>query len=74
MTDDDRAILDFAALTWRDPGRREDALRERWGTSTEYHRRLGQVIDMPEALTHRPELVHRLRRLRDRRRRIRGAA
>ena len=73
MTDDDRAILDFAALTWRDPGRREDAIPERWGTPTDYHRRLGLIIDMPEAVTYRPALVHRLRRLRDRRRRRRAA-
>lgn len=74
MTDDDRAILDFAALTWREHSRQDAAIRERWGTPTEFYRRLGLIIDMPEALTYRPALVHRLRRLRDGRRRIRGAA
>lgn len=77
MTDDDRAVLAFAKLQFRHAGTRDTAIRERLGlTPTAYYRRLGVVIDMPEALTLEPVLVHRLRRMRATRltRRSQGAA
>jgi hypothetical protein len=68
MDDLDRQILDFAKLQWRFTGSRAVAIREQFGwTETEYFRRLNQLIDTPAAAANDPVLVHRLRRLRDRR-------
>lgn len=69
MTDDDRAILTFAALTFRHAGSRDAAIREQLGlTPTAFYARLLRIIDTAEALEADPVLVHRLRRMRDRRR------
>lgn len=77
MTDDDRAILTFAALTFRHAGSMDAAVREQLGlTPTAFYARLLRLLDDPEALAVDPVLVHRLRRMRDNRltRRTRGAA
>lgn len=65
LTDLDRELLSFARLQWRLPGARDAAIRERFDmTSTEYCRRLNDLIDRPAALAAEPMLVKRLRRLR----------
>ncbi|MBY4571210.1 hypothetical protein ACN95_14415 [Gordonia sihwensis] len=64
MTDDDRALLDFAARTWRDRGAHADAVRTELGMSTtRYWQRLGRLLDNPEALAYNPTLTYRLRRI-----------
>ena len=69
-----RAILDFERSWWQEPGRRSDAIRERFGISvTRYHQLLVRAIDLPDALRYDPMLVRRLRRLREARRRRRLA-
>ena len=73
LTDLERQLLDFAALTWRSPGNREDAIRERFGiTAVRYQQRLRALLDRPEALAYAPSCVKRLQRLRDRRARARS--
>lgn len=76
LTDDDRQVLAFAGRLYRQPGAREQAIRDELGlTATRYHQRLDQLIDRPEALIAEPMLVKRLRRIRDdaqRRRRARA--
>ncbi len=52
---------------------KERAVRERLGLSlVRYHQLLDRAIDRPEALSHDPVLVLRLRRLREARRRVRA--
>lgn len=58
-------ILDFERDWWRHPGRKERAIRERFGLSAaRYYQLLNRLIDDPEAERHDPMLVKRLRRLR----------
>ncbi|MDQ3991235.1 MAG: DUF3263 domain-containing protein [Actinomycetota bacterium] len=69
-----REILDFERSWWREPGRKERAIRERFQLSAaRYYQLLNQLIDAPEALRYDPMLVRRLRRLRVTRRRQRFA-
>ncbi len=75
LTDQQRAVLDFAALTWRTPGAREEAIRARLDLSpTRYAQLLNGLLDRPAALAYAPVLVNRLRRLRERRARARSLA
>jgi hypothetical protein len=67
---DDLAMrtLELEASWWRYAATREAAVRERLDESPgEYHRRLGALLDDPEAAAYAPVLVRRLRRLRARR-------
>lgn len=67
LTDREREVLDFAGLTWRSTGLKEQAIRERWGISgTRYAQLLNGLLERPEALAYAPTTVNRLRRLRDR--------
>jgi hypothetical protein len=69
-----REILDFERGWWKSPGRKELAVRERFGLSpARYYQLLNRLIEQPEALGYDPMLVRRLRRLRDARRRKRFA-
>lgn len=75
LTDNERQLLDFAALTWRSPGRREQAIRERFDLSaTRYAQALNGLLDRPEAWAYSPAVVKRLRRQRDERRAARSLA
>ena len=72
LTERDRAILDFERSWWREPGRKELAIRERFDLSTtRYYEILNELLDAPEALEYEPLVIRRLRRVRDRRRRAR---
>jgi hypothetical protein len=74
LSDRDRQILDFERESWKLGVPKERAIRERFGFSAaRYHQLLNRIIDRPEALTHDPMLVRRLRRLREVRRRRRVA-
>jgi Protein of unknown function (DUF3263) len=67
-----RAILEFENGWWMLPGSKARAIRERFGLSAaRYYRLLNRLLDSPEALSHDPLLVRRLRRLRAARRRVR---
>ncbi|QDK02253.1 helix-turn-helix DNA binding protein [Gordonia phage Samba] len=69
MTDDDRALLDFAAHRWNYAGNQAEAVRTEFDmTVTRYWQRVNNLLDDPEAIAHAPMLVNRLRRLRSRRR------
>ena len=70
----ERDLLDFERESWKLTVPKERAIRERFGFSpTRYHQLLNRLLDDPEALTHDPMLVRRLRRLREARRRRRAA-
>jgi Protein of unknown function (DUF3263) len=67
-------ILAFERNWWRQPGAKEQAIREMLGMSaTRYYQTLNELIDRPEALAVEPVLVKRLRRQRAKRLRIRSA-
>lgn len=64
MTDEDRALLDFAGKQWRSPGAHADAVRAELGLSvTRYFQKLNKLLDDPEALAYSPIVVNRLRRM-----------
>jgi hypothetical protein len=70
----DRAILDFERTWWREPGRKDDAIRRRFGLSAaRYYRVLNELLEAPDAMDYDPLVVRRLRRRRDLRRRARVA-
>lgn len=72
LTERHRAILDFERSWWSQPGPKEVAVRDRFGLSaTRYYQLLNALLDSPDALVYDPLLVRRLRKLRDRRRRVR---
>ena len=74
LSDVEREILAFERQTWRRAGAKEQAIKDLFDLSaTRYHQLLGQLIDRPEALAHAPQLVNRLRRLREERRGSRSA-
>ncbi|UVK58979.1 helix-turn-helix DNA binding protein [Gordonia phage KappaFarmDelta] len=69
MTNDDRALLDFAAHRWNYAGNQAEAVRTEFGISvTRFWQRVNNLLDDPAALEHAPALVNRLRRIRSRRR------
>ncbi|QGJ87286.1 helix-turn-helix DNA binding protein [Gordonia phage Wocket] len=69
MTDDDRALLDFAAHRWNYAGNQAEAVRTEFGISvTRFWQRVNNLLDDPAAIEHAPALVNRLRRIRSRRR------
>jgi Protein of unknown function (DUF3263) len=70
-----REVLDFERTWWQAGASKDAAIRERLGLSpTRYYQVLNRAIDLQAALEYDPMLVRRLRRLRDRRRRIRFPA
>lgn len=73
LSDDDQALLDFEALPWRSAAAKEVAAHERFDVSaTRYYQRLGALLDRQDAEEYAPQLVHRLRRMREARRRERS--
>lgn len=74
LTDLERELLDFAALTWRSAGRREQAIRTRFDVSgTRYAQLVRGLLERPEALAYAPVTVRRLQRLQDARAGARSA-
>lgn len=66
LADADLAILDFEARAPRAVGAKEEAIRREFGiTPVRYYQRLNTLLDAPDALAARPQLVRRLQRLRD---------
>ncbi|QDP44158.1 hypothetical protein SEA_JUJU_42 [Gordonia phage JuJu] len=69
MTDEDRALLEFAAHRWHFAGNHAAAVHAEFGISvTRFWQRVNNLLDDPAALEHSPVVVNRLRRLRSRRR------
>ncbi|MGC5249647.1 DUF3263 domain-containing protein [Gordonia sp. DT219] len=65
MTDEDRALIDFAANRWNHAGLQADAVQRRFGLSlTRYWQRVNRLLDTEEALAYNPVVVNRLRRIR----------
>lgn len=65
LTPSQRAILDFERQWWRQPGAKEQAIRDNFEMSpTRYYQTLNALLDLPEALHYDPSLVNRLQRLR----------
>jgi hypothetical protein len=68
LTNLERDVLAFERGWWKHVGAKETAIRDRFGCSaTRYYQLLNALIDRPEALQHDPQLVLRLRRLREQR-------
>lgn len=74
LTDTERTMLDFER-TWehhKHPGAKEAAIRDTFDISpTRYYQLKNALIDRPEAWAHDAQLVKRLRRLRDERKKAR---
>jgi hypothetical protein len=65
LTDSERELLDFEKQWWRQPGAKEQAIRDRFELSpTNYYQLLNALLDRPAALAYDPVLVNRLRRVR----------
>jgi Protein of unknown function (DUF3263) len=72
LTEIDLAILDFEGSWWRQPQPKSATIRAQLGiTPARYYRRLAELADSDEALSHAPLVVLRLRRRRSERRRER---
>ena len=69
LTDEDCAILTCEAGWWPTAGAKEQVIRDRLGLSpTRYYQRLNQLCETEAALAYNPVVVHRVLRLRVRRR------
>jgi hypothetical protein len=65
LTEQQRAMLDFERQWWRQPGAKEQAIRDTFGlTPTRYYQALNGVLDLPAAIGYDASLVHRLQRVR----------
>ena len=74
LSERDRQILAFERDWWRQPGAKEQTIRETFGLSaTRYYQILNDLIDQQAALEVDPLLVKRLQRLRSSRMRQRTA-
>lgn len=76
LTDLEQQVLDWETehQHWVRAGARIAAIRERFGWSETRHAQvLNALLDRPAAEAHAPQLVHRLRRLREERVRQRTA-
>ncbi|MFZ1488869.1 MAG: DUF3263 domain-containing protein [Ilumatobacteraceae bacterium] len=72
LTEREMALLDFERTWWNHDGPKESMVRERFGCSgEEYYAELNRLLDQPDSIEYDPLGVRRLRRARDRRRRLR---
>lgn len=66
LSDSDRELLDFEARAPRSLGAKEEAIRRELGVSpTRYYQRLNLLLESPDALAYAPQLVRRLRAVRE---------
>lgn len=73
LTDLDRQFLAFERGRWKYAGAKDTAVRDTFGlTATRYYQLLGEITNKPAALEYDPQLVNRLRRLRQTRRQARA--
>ena len=72
LSEREKAILDFERSWWTEPGSKQALIRSRLDLSAaRYYQLLGALVGSSEAAAYDPLVVHRLRRLRIRRRRSR---
>ena len=72
LSERDQAILEFEGSWWTFAGRKQAAIRDRFGISASSYRRiLASLMESEDAESADPLLVRRLRRDRDMRRRAR---
>jgi hypothetical protein len=65
LDDHQRAVLEFERHWWRQPGAKEQAIRDTFEMSpTRYYQILNALLDLPQAVAYDPQLVYRLQRLR----------
>lgn len=70
LTEEERRILDFEGLWFRHAGAKERAIRTTFDVSpVRYYMALNALLGRHEAEAYAPSTVHRLRYLRDQRRR-----
>lgn len=73
LSPEDAELLAFERAWWSFGAGKDEAIRETLGmTSSDYYRRLGDLIDTAAALATDPLLVRRLRRQRSARRQERA--
>jgi hypothetical protein len=66
LTFADLEVLEFARLGFPTIGHKEHAILERFGhSSTRFYQRLNVILEEPAADLYDPELVRRLKRIRD---------
>jgi hypothetical protein len=74
LSEEQRAILTFERQWWRYEGSKEQAITKLFDLDmTTYYQTLSNLIDQDTALAFDPQLVKRLRRLRQARQRHRSA-
>ena len=65
LSERDLDLLDFERQWWKEPGSKEQALRERFGVSpTRYYQLVNALVDREAAMRHDTVLLTRLRRTR----------
>jgi hypothetical protein len=70
----DKMTLRLEREWFKYPAAKEARIRELFSeSSVAYYVRLNALVDRPEALAFDPQVVNRLRRVRERRQRLRGA-
>ena len=74
LSERDLAILELEKQWWKYPGAKVSHIHEQFEmTETRYYQLLDHLLDQPAAAAVEPQLVARLRRLRDARRSQRSA-
>jgi hypothetical protein len=74
LTEEAQAILQMERRRWNHEGAKLTAVHDELGLTPQgYYLRLNRLLDNPDALVAEPQLVNRLRRLRDARRRARAS-
>ena len=75
MTDDERVALGIEAAYWKHLGAKETHIRETLGWSAVRHAQVvNALINRADVEAEEPMVVRRLRRVRERRRRVRAMA
>ncbi|EIV27762.1 Fis family transcriptional regulator [Mycobacteroides abscessus subsp. abscessus] len=58
-------VLEFERIWWKQPGTKENAIREKFGLSpVRYYQKLNRILESEDALKSDPVTVNRLRRIR----------
>ena len=66
LSEQDRAILDFAKTAPRHPGHLVNKVRETFDMgNTTYHQKLNRLLDHPAAMEYDPVTVKRYQRIRE---------
>jgi hypothetical protein len=74
LTDLEFQVLAFERRWWKHPGAKDQAIKDLFDLSaTRYYQVVNDLLDRPEAQRHDPQLINRLRRLREHRQGSRSA-